>query len=63
MEAGDNLRLLLQDLDLSADLKHIAQKVLGGERITFDEGVLLYEKGDLGYLGVLANYIREKKTW
>jgi len=61
MEAGDNLRLLLQDLDLSADLKHIAQKVLGGERITFDEGVLLYEKGDLGYLGVLANYIREKK--
>jgi len=61
MEAGDNLRLLLQDPDLSADLKHIAQKVLGGERITFDEGVLLYEKGDLGYLGVLANYIREKK--
>jgi aminodeoxyfutalosine synthase len=61
MEAGNNLRLLLQDADLSADLKHIAQKVLDGKRITFDEGVLLYEKGELGYLGVLANYIRGKK--
>ena len=53
MEAGNNLRLLLQDPDLSADLKHIAQKVLDGERITFDEGVLLYEKVELGYLRVL----------
>jgi aminodeoxyfutalosine synthase len=61
MEAGNNLRLLLQDPDLSADLKHIVQKVLDGARITFDECVLLYEKGELGYLGVLANYIREKK--
>jgi aminodeoxyfutalosine synthase len=61
MEAERNLQLLLQDPGLAADLKAIAQKVLASERITFDEGVLLYEKGELGYLGVLANYIREKK--
>ncbi len=61
METGNNLRVLLQDANLSADLKHIAQKIQGGERITFDEGVLLFEKAELGYLGVLANYIREKK--
>jgi aminodeoxyfutalosine synthase len=61
MGAENNLRILLQDPDLSADLKHIAQKVLSHERITFDEGVLLYEKGELGYLGVLANYIREER--
>ncbi|HVV54945.1 MAG TPA: aminofutalosine synthase MqnE [Mucilaginibacter sp.] len=61
MEAGSHLQLLIQDPDLSADLKHIAQKVLDGERITFDEGVLLYEKGELSFVGVLANYIREKK--
>jgi aminodeoxyfutalosine synthase len=61
MEAEGNLELLLQNPDLSADLKHIAQKVLNSERITFDEGVVLYEQGDLGYLGVLANYIREKR--
>jgi len=61
MEAEGNLQLLLQNPDLSADLKHIAEKVLNNERITFDEGVVLYEQGDLGYLGVLANYIREKR--
>lgn len=61
MEAERNLTLLLQDPDLPADLKRIADKVLHGERVTFDEGVLLFEKGELGYLGVLANYIREKR--
>ncbi|HJP63787.1 MAG TPA: aminofutalosine synthase MqnE [Mucilaginibacter sp.] len=61
MEAESNLHVLLQDPDLPADLKHIAQKVLDNERITFDEGVLLYEKGELSYLGALANYIRNKK--
>ena len=61
MEAERNLTLLLQDTGLPTDLKHIAEKVLHGERITFDEGVLLFEKGELGYLGILANYIREKR--
>jgi len=61
MEAESNLHVLLRDPDLPADLKHIAQKVLDNERITFDEGVLLYEKGELSYLGVLANYVRNKK--
>jgi aminodeoxyfutalosine synthase len=61
MEAENRLQVLLQDPDLSADLKHIAEKVLNRQRITFDEGVLLYEKGELGYLGVLANYIREER--
>jgi aminodeoxyfutalosine synthase len=61
MEADSNLQLLLQDPDLPANLKHIAEKVLRSERITFDEGVTLYEHGDLAYLGVLANHIREKR--
>jgi aminodeoxyfutalosine synthase len=55
METENNLLLLLQNPALPADLKHIAEKVLHNERITFDEGVLLFEKGELGYLGVLAN--------
>jgi aminodeoxyfutalosine synthase len=61
MEAENNLLMLLQNPHLPAGLKHIAEKVLNGGRITFDEGVLLYEEGELGYLGVLANYIREKR--
>lgn len=61
MGAENNLQVLLQNPDLDADLKQIAEKVLNHQRITFDEGVLLYEKGELGYLGVLANFIREER--
>lgn len=61
MNAENKLNLLLEDERLSIPLKKIAQKVLHQERISFDEGVYLYEKGELGYLGVLANYIRERK--
>ncbi len=56
-----NLELLLLDKNLSAELKAIAEKIKLNERISFEEGILLYEKGELGYLGVLANYIREKR--
>ena len=61
MNATKKLDFLIQDKNLDTALKQIAQKVLEGERVSFDEGVVLYERGDLGYLGVLANYIREKK--
>lgn len=61
MNAEPNLDLLLLDKNLSADLRAIAEKVRSEKRISFDEGVLLYEKGELGYLGILANYIREKR--
>lgn len=57
-----NIESILLDSNISTDLKSIAQKVYNDERISFDEGVLLYEKGELGYLGVLANFIREKKN-
>ncbi|GGH05501.1 aminofutalosine synthase MqnE [Mucilaginibacter phyllosphaerae] len=61
MEVSDNLLVLLNNPQLSSALKNIAEKVLHNQRITFDEGVLLYQEAELGYLGVLANYIREKK--
>lgn len=61
MNAMGKLDFLIQDKNLDADLKHIVRKVLEGERISFEEGVILYERGELGYLGVLANYIREKR--
>jgi aminodeoxyfutalosine synthase len=61
MEVSENLRVLINDPQLLPELKDIAEKVLHNQRISFNEGVLLYEKAELGYLGVLANYIREKK--
>ena len=53
---------VLSDSKISKDLKTIAEKVYAKERITFDEGVHLYEKGELGFVGSLANYIREQKN-
>lgn len=53
---------ILTDSNISQDLKHIANKVYHRQRITPEEGILLYQKGELGYLGSLANHIREKKN-
>jgi len=61
MNTEINLNLLLTDNNLSADLRIIAEKVKFNQRISFDEGILLYEKGELGYLGILANFIREQR--
>ena len=44
-----------------ADLQRIGRKILNDERISFDDGVILFERGSLAYLGTLANYVREKK--
>ncbi|MEZ5025050.1 MAG: aminofutalosine synthase MqnE [Chitinophagales bacterium] len=52
---------ILENTKIDSALKSIAEKVLNNERISFDEGVLLYEKGELGFVGMLANYIRNKK--
>lgn len=46
---------------ISVALREISAKVRSGERITCEEGLLLYEKEDLSFLGALANFIREKK--
>ena len=61
MDSEKQLTVLLNNPHLLPELRAIAQKVQNSERITFDEGVTLYEKGELSYLGVLANYIRENR--
>ena len=43
------------------DLKKIGTKILNGERISFNDGVLLFEKATLPYVGALANFVREQK--
>src|ERR1700741_1745180 len=53
---------IISGTHLLPELKKITEKVIAGERISFDEGVLLYEKGELGFLGSLANFVKEKKN-
>src|ERR1700676_5455742 len=42
-------------------LKPIAAKVLAGERLSMDDGILLYRSPDLLAVGWLANHVREKR--
>src|SRR6218665_2390139 len=57
-----DIKSVLFDSNIPKELKNIAEKVIAKERVTFDEGVLLYEKGELGFLGSLANHVREEKN-
>ena len=49
------------DITKDTTLRTIAEKVINNTRISFDDGVTLFEKGSLSFLGALANYVREKK--
>ncbi len=42
------------------ELKRIGEKVINKERITEAEGLLLFERGELNFLGALANFVRER---
>jgi len=46
------------DSRLPGSLKQIANKVILGERILPEEGILLYEKGEIGFLSMLAEKVR-----
>jgi aminodeoxyfutalosine synthase len=42
--------------------KELEDKVLGGERLTFDDGVALYASDELSWLGELAHRVRTQKN-
>jgi len=46
---------------LDTDMKSIAEKIENQVRISPEEGLMLFEKGSLSTLGVMANYVRERK--
>ncbi|OIP02346.1 MAG: aminofutalosine synthase MqnE [Bacteroidetes bacterium CG2_30_32_10] len=49
----------LQKSNISEEIKIISKKILNFQRITPNEGLILYIKGELGFLGMLANYVKE----
>ena len=50
------------ELTSDARLSVIREKVEAGQRLSFDDGVFLYESADLFTLGELANIVRERKN-
>jgi len=57
----DTTTSLYLNSTLDEGLKKIAKKVFSKERITVEEGVYLFEHGELGFLGSLANHIRTER--
>lgn len=48
-------------LNFDTTLQAIQAKVFDGIRLTPEEGLLLYEKAELPFVGMLANLVRERK--
>ena len=57
---NDSKQVCLNNKDIH--LSDIAKKVFDKKRITPEEGLYLFEHASLGYLGTLANFIREEKN-
>ena len=55
----EELKSLISEAVIDNDLKIISEKIFNKERISVEDGLLLFEKGSLSFLGTLANYIRE----
>lgn len=55
-----SLQDILQQTALDKELKAIAEKVHHKERLTETEGVLLFERGELSFVGALANHVRHE---
>ena len=56
----DNL-IFFETSILDSNLKQIASKVFEGQRISYEDGLYLFQNADLPYLGMLANHLREVK--
>lgn len=60
MNATENIKtIILNQTDKALEV--IGQKIINNQRINFEEGVLLFEKASLPFVGALANWVREEK--
>jgi len=47
-------------LEKDGGLRSIGEKIIDQKRLSETEGLILFEKGNLPFVGALANYVREK---
>lgn len=57
----EELLEILSSFEEGNHFKKIAKKITGNERISDEDGMMLFEKASLGLAATFANYIREKK--
>ena len=53
-------RSFLSRQDILPEIRIVGEKVLNKERLTEEDGVLLFEKASLPLVGMLANLVRER---
>lgn len=46
---------------IRGELEKIEQKIIRGERLTYEDGIALFNSKELSYIGFLADYVRKKK--
>ncbi len=56
-----SIQTILSSSAYPTHLKKIAEKTIAGERISTAEGITLFQEAEVGFLGAVANFIREKK--
>jgi aminodeoxyfutalosine synthase len=61
MSNPDAIHALLAHPNLSPTLRTIGEKVLAGTRISDQDALLLFQEAEVGFVGTLANFIREQK--
>ena len=61
MTSEAQILALINVPNFNSSLKSIAEKVLHQVRISTDDALVLFKEGEIGFLGALANYIRESK--
>lgn len=61
MSSPEAIQTLLQQNSLSPALQAIGEKVLNHQRLSPEDGLTLFEEGEIGFLGALANFVREEK--
>jgi aminodeoxyfutalosine synthase len=61
MNKEQQFDVINMDYNLDSALKSIAEKVKNSLRISVEDCIYLYDNAPLGFLGILANFIREKK--
>jgi aminodeoxyfutalosine synthase len=62
MDISPNIDTLLGEVTIDSVSQNLVSKILEGNRISPEEGVLLYEHFDLALLGVLANVVALRKN-
>jgi len=58
----EQIRTVFDLINVPVALSDIARKVVHGERVTPSEGIMLFEQGELGFLGKLADVVRQRKN-